>query len=126
MAENSVALLQSVLPEHLQGAAVEIAPYFLDSFGNQMQIDYGTGYETIFCALLYCLAHLGVLTASDGPAIVLMVFGDYLELMRKIQTTYWLEPAGSHGVWGLDDYQASVKLLGGGGENINKVSKCGL
>lgn len=44
----------------------------------------------------------------------------YLEVMRKLQKTYRMEPAGSQGVWGLDDFQfmpfiwGSSQLIGTG------------
>ncbi|CAK0782979.1 hypothetical protein CVIRNUC_006174 [Coccomyxa viridis] len=104
VAEAGEGLIRSVLPSDLHMAAVELAPYLIDSIGNSTRIDYGTGHETTFCALLCCLAKLGVLTNDDLQALVTRVFLQYIELMRKVQTTYWLEPAGSHGVWGLDDY----------------------
>ena len=43
-------------------------------------------------------------TPSMLSAVTLSIFDAYLKVTRRLQTDYMLEPAGSHGVWGLDDY----------------------
>uniref|UniRef100_A0A9L0RY81 Serine/threonine-protein phosphatase 2A activator n=1 Tax=Equus caballus TaxID=9796 RepID=A0A9L0RY81_HORSE len=63
------------------------------------------GHEAAFAAFLCCLCKIGVLRVDDQIAIVFKVFNRYLEVMRKLQKTYRMEPAGSQGVWGLDDFQ---------------------
>ena len=89
----------------VEQASSELAAYLNDSFGNATRIDYGTGHELAFAAFLCAAERVGSFTMDDRPALVLRVFQQYLELMRLLQSTYYLEPAGSHGVWGLDDYQ---------------------
>lgn len=86
----------------------ELEGYFINSLGSSQRIDYGTGHELHF---LVFLLGLGV-PVSDYPDLVLRVFSAYLKLMRSLQKTYWLEPAGSHGVWGLDDYHFLPFLFG--------------
>ena len=101
-----------MVPPAAAGAAVELSAYFCDAFGNATRIDYGTGHETAFAMWLLALAKLRAFEAADARALVTRAFDAYLRLMRALQTTYWLEPAGSHGVWGLDDYQFLPFLWG--------------
>jgi len=105
MDENTPSLLREVLPESFHPAVIELTVYFKNSFGDRTRMDYGTGHEMNFAAFLYCLNKINAITRTDFPAVVVKVFLSYLELMRKVQLTYWLEPAGSKGVWMLDDYQ---------------------
>lgn len=93
----------------------ELAPYLYESWGNAKRIDYGSGMELSFLCWLLCLVKIGTLTLpDDAPALVLRIFWRYIEVMRVIQAKYWLEPAGSHGVWGLDDYHFLPFLWGAG------------
>jgi len=105
VAENVNHLHEKMLPPELADAKVELGPYLSDAFGNSTRIDYGTGHELHFVVWTYCLRAIGFLKQTDEAAIVLNIFPKYLSLARKLQKVYGLEPAGSHGVWSLDDYQ---------------------
>lgn len=90
------------------------------SFGEPVRLDYGTGHELCFCALLLCCSKLNVFRSEDLYDIGAFVFPKYNQVARKVILRYRcyqgdslfcqrsnsdrLEPAGSRGSWGLDDY----------------------
>ena len=87
----------------------QVSCYLHDAFGHAVRLDYGTGHESSF--LLFLLVLSKVKCFGDAPSspetmcsITLSIFNQYLQVTRRLQTDYRLEPAGSHGVWGLDDY----------------------
>ncbi|KAL5114511.1 Serine/threonine-protein phosphatase 2A activator 1 [Pleosporales sp. CAS-2024a] len=124
MQERAPQLLQDHVPQQVLGfdstsdvsAAAELEAYLTGSFGSSQRLDYGTGHELSFLAFLGCLWKLGAFPESDDGlverAIVLGVIEPYLVLVRRLILTYTLEPAGSHGVWGLDDHAFIPYILG--------------
>ena len=90
----------------------ELRTYLLGSFGSAQRLDYGTGHELSFIAFLGCLWKTGVFDDGEERAIVMGVVQPYLQLVRKLIMTYTLEPAGSHGVWGLDDHSFVPYIFG--------------
>lgn len=105
-ASNSVSMLE------------ELIPYFMGSFGNKQRLDYGTGHELSFLAFLGSLWKLGAFGREDNEDgsiardIVTGIIEPYFRVIRRLILTYNLEPAGSHGVWGLDDHSFLPYILG--------------
>ena len=112
--------LESILDCSDDDCVEELSGYLCNSFGNWQRIDYGTGHELHFLCFLCVLCRSSPSTSTlppDSPSpllseLALGLFPAYLQLMRQLEMTYWLEPAGSHGVWGLDDYHFVPFLLG--------------
>lgn len=103
--DEAIELLQEVLPAEIYRAIPEMMVYLEEGFGNSIRIDYGTGHEISFIMFLCSLYKIGFLKEQDFVPTACKVFVRYLNLARKLQQTYRMEPAGSHGVWSLDDYQ---------------------
>lgn len=91
---------------------VELVPYFLGAFGSRQRLDYGTGHELSFLAFFGGLWALGLLNVDITGEEILFIFNKYFILIRRLILRYNLEPAGSHGVWGLDDHFHLPYILG--------------
>ncbi|KAI0088198.1 Phosphotyrosyl phosphatase activator [Irpex rosettiformis] len=109
---EKTAELHSTIPKLPSEAIPEVSAYFKESWGNRTRIDYGSGMELNFLCWILCLERLGAVRQDDEVALVIRVFWKYIQVMRVLQSAYWLEPAGSHGVWGLDDYHFLPFLWG--------------
>ncbi|KAM0803680.1 hypothetical protein BDR22DRAFT_839591 [Usnea florida] len=126
--ERTADFLSSHLPHsilhfpHESGITsdVELSSYFLGSFGSSQRLDYGSGHELSFLAFLGCIWKLGGFSShseqhppgNEERAVVLGLIVPYLSLIRRLILTYTLEPAGSHGVWGLDDHSFIPYIFG--------------
>jgi len=106
--EKVIIFLSDFLPADKQYASIELAPYLYDMFGNATRIDYGTGHELTFLSFLTVLDHHEILPKGEG----ILFFKEYLLTSYNLQDRFKLEPAGSHGVFGLDDYHHIPFILG--------------
>ncbi|KWX11592.1 Protein phosphatase type 2A phosphotyrosyl phosphatase activator [Giardia duodenalis assemblage B] len=121
--ENCTAWHREILPEQYQDATIELDVYFLDMFGSEKRLDYGTGHELNFICWIFSFIRLSILSERDDFINVgLRLFPAYLQLAQDIQNIYTLEPAGSHGAWSMDDYNM-LPFVWGSSQLINRRLK---
>lgn len=121
------ALLEALGPRLPLG---DLTYYLVNAFGSSIRLDYGSGHELSFLGFLMGCVLCGVVdwgtqfhwpppaTPSPLPPPAaharecLAIWSAYYDLVRDLIFTYTLEPAGLHGVWGLDDHFHLVYIWG--------------
>ncbi|AMD23015.1 HHR246Cp [Eremothecium sinecaudum] len=94
---------------------IELRFYLGSSFGSRERLDYGTGHELAFLAVFVAVDMLGVWNFGGAKFTgedFLFIWYKYYELVHRLILEYTLEPAGSHGVWGLDDHMHLQYIIG--------------
>lgn len=98
--------------KHIKTGNEELDFYLQNAFGSHQRIDFGTGHELNFLAFFDGYIRVYSPETRFNGSDVLFVFAQYFRLCCKFIMSYNLEPAGSHGVWGLDDHFHIPFILG--------------
>lgn len=106
------SLIKVPLIEGSLGLADELKPYFFECFGNCKRIDYGTGHELNFVMVLMICCKLNLFKEEEYFQLVQILFKEYTSVCKELQIVYNLEPAGSKGVYGLDDFHFISFIFG--------------
>lgn len=104
------SLLQKLAP--VKGLVDELRYYFINSFGSATRLDFGSGHELSFVAFVGGMMEYGIMDEKTPGSDILAMFSKYYDTVRRLILVYNLEPAGSHGVWGLDDHFHFIYILG--------------
>ena len=68
---NTTILSPKNMPKNI---IIELKTYFLDCFGNQFRLDYGTGHELNFFCVLLILYKSKVYSKKDFPFLTLLIW----------------------------------------------------
>lgn len=98
---------------------ISLRTYLMESFGNKIRLDYGTGHEINFLAFLYVARCCEILSISDVPDL----FQKYFIVVRNFIYKYNIEPAGTLGCFAVDDYSYFPFFLGSAELSAKKYSE---
>lgn len=119
--KDNIKIHNSSFNLEFDGFIKELKHYIENSFGSSIRLDYGTGHELSFLAFIGGLIDFKLLNLEEMTGLdLLIIFAKYYDLVRRLILVYNLEPAGSHGVWGLDDHFHLIYILGAAQFNGNQ------